>query len=84
MKSFFKILKGVFMGIGVICFLGIGYSIFSKDFKIEQMDWDQNGDLTLTELLQASGIDVRPVKVEGKWCKDYFYLKDGLTVKVEC
>lgn len=75
---------GVFIGVGVICFFGIAYGVFSRDYKVEQMDWDQNGEVTLTEISQASDIDVRFVKVQGKLCKDYYFLKDGLTVKIEC
>jgi hypothetical protein len=53
-------------------------------FSWSEMDWDQNGSTSASELIDAIDIDTRVVEENGQQCLEYFALKDGMPVKVTC
>lgn len=61
-----------------------GYASWQKPFTWEEMDWNSNGDTTLSEFFQSSDVGVREIEKDGKTCKEYYAYKDGLPLKVIC
>jgi hypothetical protein len=65
---------------------GVGRFVVSwkKDYSWKEMDWNQDGTTTLSEVLEASDVGRRAVSKGGKHCIEYYSFKDGLTVRMEC
>ena len=65
-----------------------GYLLFavtvSNGLAIQEVDWNGDGQIAVSEVIDAIDIRKRDVLVEGETCKEYFSLKDGLTVRMEC
>lgn len=53
-------------------------------YSWSDMDWNEDGSTTLSELLGAGDIGSRPVVRDGHPCTEFFSLKDGSPVKVRC
>jgi hypothetical protein len=69
----------------VICYLSIRIFIsFKKGYSVEEMDWDQNGKTSFSEILSASDIGKRTIIKDGSGCVEYYSFKDGLMVKIVC
>lgn len=49
-----------------------------------EMDFDRDGTTSIGELLDATDVDTRTVRREGRLCTEYYRLKDGLPVKLSC
>ena len=57
---------------------------WQKSYSWKEMDWNQDGTTTLSEVLEASDVGRRAVNRGGKHCVEYYSFKDGLTVRMEC
>lgn len=53
-------------------------------FEYRDIDLNGNSILGLSEIEYVISYDVREVDVDGKPCKDYYALKDGLSIKQVC
>jgi hypothetical protein len=58
--------------------------IAKRGYSIETMDWNQDGRTSISELIDSMDIETRKVMYNGRWCLEYFRLKDGLPVKTTC
>ena len=82
--------KIVVLTITAICLIAVLYFIarsavsYQKGFSWAEMDWNQDGSTSISEFFTSSDIDTRPIKKKGKDCVEYYYYKDGLTVKIVC
>jgi hypothetical protein len=50
----------------------------------DERDWDRDGHTSFGEFFEASDVSTRPVTQNGATCVDYFRLKDGLSVRIDC
>ncbi len=57
---------------------------WENNYSWNEMDWNQDGTNTLSEVLEASDVGRRAGSKGGKHCIEYYSLKDGLTVRMEC
>lgn len=58
--------------------------IVKRGYSLETMDWNQDGRTSTSERIDSMDIEKRKVMVNGRWCLEYFRLKDGLPVKRTC
>lgn len=56
----------------------------SHGYSWHDMDWDQNGTTSISELFMASDTGKREIIRDGRKCIEYFAYKDGLPMKVVC
>ena len=75
-----KLLLAVLV-ISVLYFSFIVFLAFSKGYKFEHMDWNNDGTTTFFEMLDSKDIGFRSVDEK---CREYYFLKDGLEVKKIC
>ena len=74
----------------VVALLAIGYlsvrsfAAWSKGFYWKEMDWNQDGQTSLSEFIASSDVGLRDVQKDGKTCREFFSFKDGMPVKVIC
>lgn len=68
----------------LLFFALLGAWVAYHGYSWHEMDWDDNGKITVAELLKASDIGRRAVVLDGKPCVEYFAYKDGLAVRVDC
>ena len=52
--------------------------------SIKQMDFNDNGIVTLSELMYASAYGVRTIHRDDDSCREYCSLNDGLSLRVDC
>ena len=76
-----KKLLVIVLAIAVIYFASIAFLAFSKGYSIAHMDWNNDGDTTVLEMIRAKDIGV---KVLDEKCLEFYQLKDGLPVKSVC
>jgi len=80
-------IKKVFL---TIFFLILGYFILFNIFTflsilpIKYMDFNKNGFVSINEAFRAIDARKRILIVDGKECVEYFDLKDGLPIVLEC
>ena len=53
-------------------------------FTLQEMDLNEDGFVSPGEADYVSSSEKREIVVKGKTCVEYFALKDGLPLKVEC
>ena len=69
----------------VACYIAVlAYVSWRKGFSWEDMDWNQNGETSLTEFFKTSDVGVREIVKEVKACKEFYDYKDGLPIKIVC
>lgn len=68
--------------IGYLLLCGIGG--LWHGYSWQEMDWNQDGNTSLSEFFAASDIGKREVAADGKKCIEYYAYKDGLAVKMVC
>ncbi|WP_051081699.1 hypothetical protein [Vreelandella zhanjiangensis] len=71
---------GLCLLIGVYVSASVGLGLM-KGYPWKDMDWNENGKVGLAEVMRAKDIGMRELD-DG--CKEYFYYKDGLTVRLVC
>ena len=49
-----------------------------------ESDWNRDGRTTLGEWFHGMDVGAREVAVSGQTCTEYFSLKDGLPLRVDC
>ncbi|HEY5021722.1 MAG TPA: hypothetical protein VII30_04455 [Gemmatimonadaceae bacterium] len=49
-----------------------------------ERDWNRDGHTSISEFFHAADIRTRSVKQNGLNCLEYYQLKDGLPVRVDC
>jgi murein L,D-transpeptidase YafK len=52
--------------------------------RYNEMDFNKNGFVELSEAFQAIDIGTREVKTDDKICTEYFFLKDGIKIFDRC
>jgi hypothetical protein len=55
-----------------------------QGYSWSEMDWDQDGNTSLTEFISASDIGRREIKKSKIACTEYYNYKDGLGIKTTC
>lgn len=73
----------------VVCAFGVyegafALTSFFTGFSVAEMDWNMDGQTTISELIQASDIGERPIRVNGVDCKEFYSLKDAMTISTDC
>lgn len=63
---------------------GYLYLITKSPLSFDETDFDNSGYVTLSELFYASSYGVRALKIGARNCVEYYSLKDGLRLKLEC
>ena len=82
-KGYLKII--LFILSIVVCVFAFRACVsWKKGYSWKDMDWNQNGETSLTEFFQASDVGVRETQKEGKACMEYYDYKDGLQIKIVC
>ena len=57
---------------------------FGKGFTKSEMDWNQDGESTIEEMLLGSDIEKRSTSSEDEECVEYYNLKTGDILKTLC
>jgi hypothetical protein len=74
--------------IGVVAIVGPGaiylYLLGNTPLSFASMDFDGNGVVTFGELAYAGAYETRRVPVAEKSCTEFYSLKDGRRLKLEC
>ncbi|THF61970.1 hypothetical protein [Pseudothauera rhizosphaerae] len=63
---------------------GAGILVLRTGYSIQEMDWNSDGETTVSEMLRAIDIGRRSIRKDGLECQEYFSFKDGLPVRVVC
>jgi hypothetical protein len=74
----------VLVALGVLIAGGMVTLILNAGYSIDEMDWDSDGRTTLTEMFRSIDVRRREVKRDGVECQEFYNLKDGLPVRVDC
>lgn len=72
------------VALGVLIAAGVVTLIWTTGYSIKEMDWNADGRITLAEMFLSIDVSHRPVKREGVECREFYNLKDGLPVRVDC
>ena len=70
--------------LGILITGSLAYDILSNNYTYAEMDWDQDGHTTISEMLHGGDVGNQDVKVSGRPCRRFFEYKDGRTIKVVC
>ena len=57
---------------------------YNSGYQYEVMDWNQDGRISITEIIESGDVGSRTKLVDGVECVEYFAYKDGLPIKVVC
>lgn len=71
----------------LICAVYFAVRIFvgyRSGYQHEDMDWNQDGRTSITEIIESSDIGLRSKIIDDVECAEYFAYKDGLPIKVVC
>lgn len=60
------------------------WAAYHTGFTWKEMDWNGDGRTTLIEVLSSSDIGRRTVKQGDSTCTEYYAMKDGLRVRLDC
>jgi len=84
MKKKFIIIT-IFIFTILICYLSIRVIVaFNRGYSFAEMDWNQDGETTIFEMIIASDIGKRIIISDNSKCCEYYSFKDGLTIKIIC
>lgn len=72
------------VAVSALSIVVIAFLIWNKGYLLSEMDWDADGKTSLSEMLDALNIGRRPIMKDGVQCQEFFRLKDGLPVRVDC
>jgi len=75
------LLAGTTFGVAL---LAVAAVVISHGSALREMDWNEDGSTSLTELIAAVDIGERNVVVDGEECIEHFGFKDGLPVRTDC
>ena len=71
-------------GVIVVSVLVASVLIWKTGYSIPQMDWDLDGNTSLSEMFDAIDIGHRSINNDEMICQEYFRLKDGIRVRLDC
>lgn len=77
-------LTGAGMAISLVYIVIIYLLITMLPFDYNDVDLDKNGIISLTEYEYSASYGSRIIKKNGKDCTEYYALKDGLPLKLNC
>ncbi len=82
-------IKIIFRYLTIVMIIFIGYIVFALTLTFQQigyaqMDWNNDGRVDLGEIFYAMDVGQREVKQDSQQCIEYFNLKDGLPLKIDC
>ena len=78
-KTFVLILSGL-----AVAYLALLVVLPFTTFSLREMDWNDDGRTSLSEVLRGDDVGRRHAADEPAGCTEYFDLKTGLAVKVRC
>lgn len=87
MRTWRKIALGLFVIACLLLALWAGAIIFgfiNSPLSYKEMDFDEDGRVTLSEISEALTAGHTEVVVGSKKCTQYFTLKDGRSLKLIC
>lgn len=67
-------------GLSLVILTTLVFPVISTGISFKDMDWDNNGRVSIDEFFKTSRIGHRKVGA----CTEYFLLKDGSPVKNSC
>jgi hypothetical protein len=82
-----EILVGIFIVacIGLAIFaVAIIFGMITSPFSYSEMDFDNDGQVTFSEIVYGSSFRKNEVQVDAKKCIQYLSLQDGRILKVVC
>jgi hypothetical protein len=86
-----KLLRNVLLSLlGFVCFLVLAYvalwiyDLHHSPLTYAEMDFNHDGWVSPGEAGYASDYGTRIVRIHDKPCTEYFSLKDGIPLKVDC
>ncbi|EJG1726569.1 hypothetical protein ACLINW_004580 [Vibrio parahaemolyticus] len=83
-SSISKKLCGFLALVSIVTLFSYAYLLSDERYSFNEMDLDRDGIVSFGEAAYISDSNTRSIMVDGKACKEYFALKDGLPIKVEC
>lgn len=75
---------GAIAVLGILTVVGVTVLVWKTGYSISEMDWDSDGETSLAEMWRAIDVGRRPTKHDGEDCHEFFNLKDGLPIRVDC
>ena len=54
------------------------------NYGVSDMDWNGDGRVTVLEFFAAWDVGMRPIDRDGRQCREFFSLKDGLPIREVC
>jgi len=72
------------MTIIVIIFSTYFYLVEKSPLTFQEMDFNKNGYVTFFELIYANSYGTREISMGDTSCIEYYALKDGARLKLEC
>lgn len=55
-----------------------------QGYSWKEMDWNEDGTTTIAEFLEATDVGKRKLVVDGRTCSEFYSLKDGLPIRLDC
>lgn len=83
-NSISKRLFGFLALVSIVTLFWYVYLLSDERYSFNEMDLDRDGIVSFGEAAYISDSDTRSIMVDGKACIEFFALKDGLPIKVEC
>ena len=73
-------------GVALVVAVGASYLhlVARSPLAFDEMDFDDNGFVTLYELIYANAYATRQIADKERTCTEYYALQDGLRLKVVC
>ena len=60
------------------------YLLSKSPLSFSEMDFNDNGVVTFSELIHASSHGIRPIRQGDGVCREYYALGDGTTLRIDC
>ncbi len=70
--------------LAVLIMAGVVTLVWNTGYSISDMDWNSDGETSVAEMWRAIDVSNRPVERNGIVCQEFFSLKDGLPIRVDC
>ena len=64
--------------------IGVCEQLLANGATWAEMDWDQNGHTSLSEVAASVNVGVRGVRIGAADCREFFRMKDGTTLRLRC
>ena len=60
------------------------YLLTKSPLSFKEMDFNDNGIVTFSELMYASSYGVRVIQKDERFCEEYYSLNDGKILRADC